>query len=185
MSRYHAQALYLGRSLPWRVRSWNAQPQNRPSRGQNPGQFFVSDIVLGLIEDSQSASLISLNWPPFPSSIRTVGPDPVLIRQINVHRNKSSSILHSHHHSSFTSHWDTEFMAACVLGLVSEQKSEGAEDKQDLGAGQHHGRVRAVRGHGEALPPPPRHHHQAVRDRRVCRALAPRWVAEYFMFISL
>ena len=29
---------------------------------------FVSDIVLGLIEDSQSASLISLNWPPFPSS---------------------------------------------------------------------------------------------------------------------
>ena len=55
-------------------------------------------------------------------------------------------------------------MAACVLGLVSEQESEGAEDKQDLGAGQHHGRVRAVRGHGEALPPPPRHHHQAVRD---------------------
>ena len=64
-------------------------------------------------------------------------------------------------------------MAACVLGLVSEQESEGAEDKQDLGAGQHHGRVRAVRGHGEALPPPPRHHHQSVRDRRVCRALAP------------
>ena len=61
-----------------------------------------------------------------------------------------------------------------VPGLVPEPESQGAEDQQDVGSGQHHGRVRAVRRHGEALPPPPRHDHQAVRDRRVRRALASR-----------
>ena len=46
-------------------------------------------------------------------------------------------------------------------GLVPEQESQGEEDEQDVGPGQHHGGVRAVRGDGEALPAPARHHHQA------------------------
>ena len=61
-----------------------------------------------------------------------------------------------------------------VAGLVPEPACEGAEDFQDVGARQHHGRVRAVRRHGAPLPPPPRHHHQAGRERRVRGAMAPR-----------
>lgn len=79
------------------------------------------------------------------------------------------------YHSRVIETQNTWHRAPRVPGLVSEPESQGAEDKQDLGSGQHHGRVRVVRRHGEALPPPPRHHHQTVRDRRVCGALASRW----------
>ena len=77
-----------------------------------------------------------------------------------------------HHTQSLTS--DTHHI---LSGLVPEQESQGEEDQQDLGPGEHHGGVRAVRGHGEALPAPPRHHHQAGREWRVCRPLATRWVS--------
>ena len=46
-------------------------------------------------------------------------------------------------------------------GLVPEQESQGEKDEQDLGPGEHHGGVRPVRGHGQALPTSTGHHHQA------------------------
>ena len=57
-------------------------------------------------------------------------------------------------------------------GLVPEQESQGEEDEQDVGAGQHHGGVRAVRGHGSALPSTARHHYQERGARRMCGAVA-------------
>ena len=59
-----------------------------------------------------------------------------------------------------------------VPGLVSEPASQGAKDEQDLGPGEHHGGVRAVRGHGSALPSTARHHYQERGARRMCGAVA-------------
>ena len=74
---------------------------------------FVLDmlfLVWGLPKPNQF-DLASLCCP-----LSTVGPDPWLIRQISVHRNKSSAILHSHHHSSCTSHLQNTSWAPCVPG---------------------------------------------------------------------
>ena len=74
---------------------------------------FVLDmlfLVWGLPKPNQF-DLASLCCP-----LSTVGPDPWLIRQISVHRNKSSAILHSHHHSSCTSHLQNTSWAPCVRG---------------------------------------------------------------------
>lgn len=52
-----------------------------------------------------------------------------------------------------------------------------AEDGEVLGAVDHHGGVRPVRGHGPALPPTAGDHPQECQGERVCRPLAPRYVA--------
>ena len=154
---------WLGCSLPWRLCPWNAQSQDRPPRGQNSGQCgcWLIFVLMEYCQPNQFEPAVRVMLAQIPgwsviSMFTGTNPRPYYI-PIMIH------------HSRLTG-------APRVPGLVSEPASQGAEDEQDLGPGEHHGGVRAVRGHGAPLPPPPRHHHQAVRDRRVCRALAPRWV---------
>ena len=64
-----------------------------------------------------------------------------------------------------------------LSGVVPEPARQVAEDWEVLGQGVHHGGVRPLRRHGEALPPRPGHHPQGLQERRQCRALAPRWVS--------
>ena len=62
--------------------------------------------------------------------------------------------------------------------MVPEPTGQVAQVGEDVGPQQHHGRVRAVRGHGPPLAAAAGEHRQVGRGghRRFERPLAARWV---------
>ena len=51
-------------------------------------------------------------------------------------------------------------------GVVPEQAGEVAQDREDMGSKQHHGRVRSVRRHGATLAASTGEHPQICQGRR-------------------
>ena len=134
---------WLGCSLPWRLCPWNAQSQDRPPRGQNSGQcgYWLIFVLMEYCHPNQFEPAVRVMLAQIPgwsviSMFTGTNPRPYYI-PIMIHHSRLKG-------------------APRVPGLVSEPASQGAKDEQDLGPGEHHGGVRAVRGHGAPLPPPPR-----------------------------
>ena len=64
-----------------------------------------------------------------------------------------------------------------LIGVVPKPASQVEEDGEDVGQEQHHGGIRAIRGHGAPRPAPARLHRQVRRQghREVKRPVALRY----------
>ena len=76
--------------------------------------------------------------------------------------------------------WQNNRLVIIVLyiGVVPEQTGQVAQDREDVGQVDHHGRVRTVRRHGTTLATTSRHHCQVGQEwnRRFLCTMVARWV---------
>ena len=99
-----------------------------------------------------------------------------------------SSYKNSHHIccpklGRYGDHATNEFVCFYATGVVPEQTSEVAQDGEDVGQVDYHGRVWSVRRHGTTLATSARHHCQVSQERyrRFLRTLAA-WYVTHFAF---